>query len=121
MRIESLTVGGVTASAPVAPTNRPGAEGPGQRPETKTDASPSDQAGQDQDRELEKAVRELDEAAKPLNISVEFSRDQETGSIVIKMVNATTGEKLRQIPAEATLQLAAALGKLQGRVFDRKA
>ena len=70
---------------------------------------------------VDDAVRELKETIKPFNISLQFSNDEESGSTVVKMVDQRTGEVLRQFPEEARLHLAAALGKLQGRIFNRKA
>jgi flagellar protein FlaG len=66
-------------------------------------------------------LQPLEEAVKVANISLNFSRDEETGNIVIKLVDQTSGETVQQIPSEATLHLSAALSKLQGQIFDTKA
>ncbi len=70
---------------------------------------------------VEDAMRALNEAAEPFAISLQFNRDDETGTIVIKMIDRRTGEVVQQIPHEAMLHLSAVLGKLQGQIFDRKA
>jgi flagellar protein FlaG len=77
------------------------------------------------DPDLKETLRSLDEAAKPYNIALNFSRDDETGTIVIKLVDQTTGETVRQIPSEVRLHLSASLGKLQenklqGQLINRK-
>lgn len=71
--------------------------------------------------EIEAAVRAIDEAVKASNISLKFSRDDESGSIVVELIDQNTGEPVRQIPSEASLRLAAALGKLQGNLINRQA
>lgn len=70
---------------------------------------------------LEKVIDSIQEAVKDSNISLQFSHDEDSGSIVITLVDQTSGETVQQIPSKAVLHLAAALGKLQGQLFDRKA
>jgi flagellar protein FlaG len=69
--------------------------------------------------EINAAIRVIDDAVKASNISLKFSRDEDTGSIVIELIDQNTGEPVRQIPSEAALRLAAALGKLQGNIVNR--
>lgn len=78
------------------------------------------------DPDLKETLRSLEEAAKPYNIALNFSRDDETGTIVIKLVDQTSGETVKQIPSEVQLHLSASLGKLQenklqGQLINRKA
>lgn len=69
----------------------------------------------------EEAARSLTEMAKASQIELQFNRDDDTGTIVIKMVDQKSGETVQQIPSEALLRLSAALGKTQGQLFDQKA
>ena len=71
--------------------------------------------------EAEETLRSLEAAARTANLVLNINRDAETGAIVVKLVDQTSGETVQQIPAEALLHLSAALGKLQGRLFDQKA
>ncbi|HYJ47154.1 MAG TPA: flagellar protein FlaG [Pyrinomonadaceae bacterium] len=80
-----------------------------------------DSAGRTQERDIAEAVRALNKAAEPYDIALHFSEDEETGAIIIKMVNQETGELVHQIPDEAQLHLSAVLGKLQGQLFARDA
>src|SRR5882757_8859757 len=64
--------------------------------------------------ETERALHELGRAIEPLNISLKFTRDQDTGTIVVEMIDQQSGERLKQIPNEASLHVAASLSKLQG-------
>lgn len=70
---------------------------------------------------LEKVIDSIQEAVSNANISLQFSQDEESGSIVITLVDQNSGETVEQIPSKAVLHLAAVLGKLQGQIFDRKA
>ena len=71
--------------------------------------------------DAEEALRTLAEAMQPAKLELNFSRDDETGTIVVKLVDQTSGETVNQIPAEALLRLSASLGKLQGQLVDQQA
>lgn len=71
--------------------------------------------------QLEKAIDSIQSALKDSNITLKFSRDEDSGAIVVKWVDQASGEALQQIPSETMLHLAATLGKLQGQLFNRKA
>lgn len=69
----------------------------------------------------EEVARSLAEVVQASQIELKFSRDDDTGTIVIKMVDQQSGETVQQIPSEALLHLSAALGKTHGQLFDQKA
>lgn len=69
----------------------------------------------------EAAAQAVAEAIRETPIELQFSRDDDTGTIVIKLVNQHSGEMVQQIPTEALLRLSAALGQAQGKLFDRTA
>jgi uncharacterized FlaG/YvyC family protein len=71
--------------------------------------------------QLEKVTQQIQDAIQDTNITLNFSRDEESGAIVVKWIDQVSGEAIQQIPSEATLRLAAALGKLQGQFFNQKA
>jgi uncharacterized FlaG/YvyC family protein len=75
----------------------------------------------EKEQDVDAAVHALNKAAEDYDIALQFSRDDETGAIVIRMVRQNTGEVVHQIPDEAMLHLSAVLGKLQGRLFSRTA
>jgi uncharacterized FlaG/YvyC family protein len=77
---------------------------------------PSDRA-----EEIESGLKGIEETVQAQNIELNISRDQDTGTIVVKFVDQYSGETVQQIPDEAMLRLSAMLGKLQGNLFDRKA
>ena len=71
--------------------------------------------------EIDQIISNLAKAVEPFDVALKFSKDQETGAIVVEMISQTTGETLQQIPNAAMLHVAAVLGKLQGQIFNRKA
>ena len=84
----------------------------------KTDTPPPQEA-----TTREPATREPDEKPEELrgilaehNIALNFSRDERTGELVVKMLDAVTGENLRQLPTEVSLKLAAA--QLRGQFVN---
>jgi uncharacterized FlaG/YvyC family protein len=52
------------------------------------------------------------------DISMNFSTNEQTNDVVVKLVDVKTGETIRQIPNEVSLKLAAANIKLQGLMVD---
>jgi len=128
MRVDSITGATAATSTPsVSPITKQPATSAGNEFQPAR-LLPGAKAGEyaapfpaEHEQDLEQAVRALNEALSPLEIALKFSRDQDTGTIVIQMVNQKTGDVLRQLPSEVTLHLSAALGKLQGQIFDRKA
>lgn len=53
--------------------------------------------------------------------NVQFSLDAETGRSIVRIVDPKSGEVIRQIPSEAALEVARAVGKLQGSYVSEKA
>jgi flagellar protein FlaG len=53
--------------------------------------------------------------------SLRFSVDQQTGKTVIKVLDSSTDEVIRQIPSEEALNISQALDRLQGLLLKGKA
>ncbi len=68
--------------------------------------------------QTETAVREINETLRILATSLRFEVDQESHRTLVKVVDRDTGEVLRQIPSEATIQIARTLDKLVGHLID---
>lgn len=54
------------------------------------------------------------------NITLKFSRDEATNSLVVALINNQTGEAIRQMPSEVSLKLSAIFVKMQGQFIDAK-
>ena len=71
-------------------------------------------------RKAEK-LSELKSTLSEYNISLNFSRDTETNQLVVKLVDSTTGEAIRQTPSEVSLKLSAIYAQIQGNFVDARA
>jgi len=58
------------------------------------------------DQQLAAAVEHLNNKVQDLNRNLEFSIDQDSGELVVKVVDAQTHEVIRQIPSQEALALA---------------
>jgi len=80
----------------------------------------SDTAGRPEQR-LEDVVKEVNEFIRPINNSLQFSIDDETGTTVVKVIDKETDEVIKQIPSEEMLALAKAIGQLKGLLVKQQA
>jgi uncharacterized FlaG/YvyC family protein len=55
---------------------------------------------------LRDAVSQLNKSVQNVRRELQFSVDEETGRVVVRVIDAVAGETIRQIPAEELLQLA---------------
>jgi flagellar protein FlaG len=70
---------------------------------------------------LDAAVKKLNEQVAPSLQSIEFSLDQSTDRLVVKVVDTVSNTVLRQIPNEEVLAFSKTLDRLQGLVIRQKA
>lgn len=77
-------------------------------------------ARQDQRQNLQSSIDALNEFIKPQNTSLEFSIDDESGTVVVKVTDKETKEVIKQFPSEEALELAKALDKLKGLLVQQK-
>ncbi|THF64150.1 flagellar protein FlaG [Pseudothauera rhizosphaerae] len=71
--------------------------------------------------EVEQALDEVRQAIRPVARNLLFSIDEDTGKTVIKVIDTTTDEVIRQIPSEEIIAIAKALDKLQGLLLRQEA
>ncbi len=69
--------------------------------------------------QTEMAVKEINHVLKLLSTSLHFEIDEQSGKTLVKVVDRDSGEVLRQIPSEATLQIARSLDKLAGHLVNQ--
>ena len=70
---------------------------------------------------LSKAVKMLNDHVAPALQSIEFSLDQDSNRMVVKVVDTSTNKVLRQIPNEEALSISKSLGRLQGLMINKTA
>jgi flagellar protein FlaG len=67
------------------------------------------------------AVQKLNDYVAPALQTIQFSIDQESERIVVKVVDTATQKVLRQIPNEEVMAITKTLDKLQGLVIRQTA
>ncbi len=55
---------------------------------------------------LDNAVQQLNDYAQSINRSLEFNLDEDSGKMVVKVMDSETDELIRQIPSEEALRIA---------------
>lgn len=80
-------------------------------------------AAQISHRQIEETLQRVKESLKPVaSNNLEFSIDDTTGQTVVKVVDSSTKELIRQIPSEEMLAIAQALdGEIKGLLVRNKA
>ena len=71
--------------------------------------------------QLQSAVNAANDFIKPITNAVEFSLDEDSERMVVKVMDIATKEVIRQIPSEEMLAIAQALDKIQGLLIKQKA
>ncbi len=72
--------------------------------------------------ELKNAVETLNKAMQQSNQNLEFSVDTETDKVVVKMVDTSTGQLIRQFPSEEALAISRGIEQFQqGLLLKQKA
>ena len=72
-------------------------------------------------KELDDAVKKINESLPPSARSLEFSVDDESKQTVVKIIDLSTKEVVRQIPTEEALEIAKSLDKALGRLITQTA
>ncbi|WP_397449090.1 flagellar protein FlaG [Pseudomonas sp. NA-150] len=70
---------------------------------------------------LKNAVQEIEKFVQSVKRNLEFSIDETSGKVVVKVIASATGEVVRQIPSEEALKLADSLSSAGSVLFDGKA
>lgn len=72
-------------------------------------------------QELEEAIKAVTEFIKPINSSIEFNLDEETGRTIVKVIDIETKDVIRQFPSEEMLSIAKALDTMKGLLLRQQA
>jgi flagellar protein FlaG len=70
---------------------------------------------------LEKVVDKLSQQFRGKNTSLNFSIDDKTKSLVVKVIDSDSEKVIRQIPPEEVLAIRARIQELLGAIFDKEA
>jgi len=72
-------------------------------------------------KQLDEAVKVVNDFVGLVNNSLHFSVDDDTGKTVVKVIDIGTKELIRQIPSEEMLAIAKALDGIKGLLLHQKA
>lgn len=111
------TVQNASSQIAIDKTTSPGGLKPVVGAETKVDVKPVVVNKTD----LETAVKKLNELVAPALQTVQFSLDDQTERMVVKVVDTVSKQVLRQIPNEEVLAMSKTLDKLQGLMIRQTA
>lgn len=70
---------------------------------------------------VEEAVSSIREFAQSIQRNLNFSLDDSTGRVVVKVTDSVFGEVIRQIPSEEALRLAESLDEVRSLLFKAEA
>ena len=88
---------------------------PGDSPTKAADSSRPSLRVQPADRqEVEAAAKSVREFVLPINSNIEFSVNDDTGQLVVKIIDRTTKEVIRQMPSEEMIAIAKTLDSIKG-------
>ncbi|TDF77514.1 flagellar protein FlaG [Pseudomonas sp. H9] len=108
----------LNTSYPAAVTQAQGAQAAQAKPAEKTEPAAAEES---QRAALEKAVTEMREFVQATHRNLDFSIDETTGIVVVKVIATDSGEVVRQLPSETALKLAQNLSDASSLLFNTKA
>ncbi|MFZ3152370.1 flagellar protein FlaG [Pseudomonas sp.] len=71
--------------------------------------------------QLEEAVASIQDFVQSVRRSINFSVEETSGRVVVKVTDAGSGDVIRQIPSEEALQLAENLSEVRSLLFKAEA
>ena len=76
---------------------------------------------QTEQEKLKMAVQEIEKFVQSVKRNLEFSIDEPSGKVVVKVIASGSGEVIRQIPNEEVLKLANSLNDANSLLFSAEA
>lgn len=113
----SLKLGQVYASVLPQP---PAVEREQSLPAKVKEASPTEDKPHTRE-DLEKAVGDIRDFVQSSQRQLDFSIDDSTGLVVVKVIATDSGEVIRQLPSETALKLAQSLSEAGSLLFEDRA
>lgn len=71
-------------------------------------------------RSVEEAVVRLNATMQALSIRLKFERHEAAGQFMVRVIEEDSGEVIREIPPERTLDMVAYLKRVAGIILDEK-
>lgn len=88
--------------------------------ESTTPAKESADSGLTEAEKVKNALKDIENFLASSRRNLEFSTDEESGRIIVKVIASETGELIRQLPSEEALKIAHSLSDVNSLLFDAK-
>lgn len=102
-------------------TDEPAVPGPVKTASTAGAEAPEKSVSEPSREEVTKALKQINEAMPAGATRLEFSLDDDTSRTVVRIIDQSTKEVVRQIPTVEALQIAKSLDKLAGLFINQTA
>lgn len=114
--------GGLTQPMPVASTGPvPAASAAAAQPPAPAARVAAVQTSDPALPQVQAAIARTMAALQPDASNIEFSIDQSTGKTIVRMVDAQTGDVIRQIPSEEMIEIARSIDRTRSLMAPSKA
>jgi flagellar protein FlaG len=84
------------------------------------EAAESPQVAAPEARTVEEAVSRLNATMQALSVRLKFERHEAAGQYMVRVINEDSGELIREIPPERTLDMVAYLKRVAGIIVDER-
>lgn len=98
-----------------------GASKIGDEPVANKPGSPAEGESATSREQIEEAVASIQDFVQSVRRSINFSVEETSGRVVVKVTDAGSGDVIRQIPSEEALQLAENLSEVRSLLFKAEA
>lgn len=71
--------------------------------------------------EISAALEDVRKAIQPIASELSFSLDEDSGRVLLRIIDRETDEVIRQIPSEELIRIAKALDRFQGLFLNKEA
>lgn len=73
------------------------------------------------EKQVQEAVKEVARVVQPKANNLQFSVDEDSGRTVVRVVDGSTGDVIRQIPSEEIMEISRNIERMQGLLVRQKA
>lgn len=89
-------------------------------PAASTDTGKSQDSKSEQSEKLKTAVQDIEKFVQSVKRNLQFSIDEESGKVIVKVIASDTGEVVRQLPSAEALKIADNLQNAHSLLFNAK-
>jgi flagellar protein FlaG len=121
MGISTVSNNGAPAPLPQAPQGSSGSSAAAAVVSAQAESQAHAQKAAATAQQVQDAVQTVNKAFESKASDLQFSVDKQSGDTVVKVVDSSTGDVIRQIPTEEVLNIAHNIERMQGLLMRDKA